>query len=64
MVQSQNIFGRDIQDLLCSVMMIIVNGTQRYKPDKFTFDRLKSEYGIYAVRGPRGIPNSLSAALK
>ena len=37
---------------------------KRYKPDKFTFDRLKSEYGIYAVRGPRGIPNSLSAALK
>ena len=28
------------------------------------FDKLKSEYGIYAVRGPRGIPNSLSAALK
>ncbi len=37
---------------------------KRYKPDKFTFDRLKEEYGIYAVRGPRGIPNSLSAALK
>jgi len=37
---------------------------KRYKPDKFTFERLKSEYGIYAVRGPRGIPNSLSAALK
>ena len=25
---------------------------------------LKEEYGIFAVRGPRGIPNSLSAALK
>lgn len=37
---------------------------KRYKPDKFTFDLLKSEYGIYAVRGPRGIPNSLGAALK
>ncbi|WP_334290920.1 MmcQ/YjbR family DNA-binding protein [Oribacterium sp. FC2011] len=37
---------------------------KRYKPDKFTFDRLKSEYGIYAVRGPRGIANSLSSALK
>ena len=22
------------------------------------------KYGIYAIRGPRGIPNSLSAALK
>lgn len=37
---------------------------KRYKPDKFTFDVLKEEYGIYAVRGPRGIPNSLSEALK
>ncbi|WP_044959607.1 MmcQ/YjbR family DNA-binding protein [Butyrivibrio sp. WCD2001] len=37
---------------------------KRYKRDKFTFDKLKSEYAIYAVRGPRGIPNSLSAALK
>lgn len=37
---------------------------KRYKPDRFTFDVLKKEYGIYAVRGPRGITNSLSAALK
>ena len=37
---------------------------KRYKPDKFTFDVLKEEYGIYAVRGPRGITNSLSEALK
>ena len=37
---------------------------KRYKPEKFTFEVLKEEYGIYAVRGPRGIPNSLSAALK
>jgi len=37
---------------------------KRYAPDKFTFERLKEEYGIYAVRGPRGIPNSLSTALK
>ncbi len=29
-----------------------------------TFDVLKEEYGIYAVRGPRGIPYSLSEALK
>jgi len=36
---------------------------KRYKPEKFTFDVLKEEYGIYAIRGPRGIPNSLSAAL-
>lgn len=37
---------------------------KRYAPDRFTFEVLKSEYGIYAVRGPRGVPNSLSAALK
>ena len=36
---------------------------KRYAPDRFTFDVLKGEYGIYAVRGPRGIPNSLSAVL-
>lgn len=37
---------------------------KRYPRDVFTFDILKNEYGIYAIRGPRGIPNSLSAALK
>ena len=37
---------------------------KRYEADRFTFETLKTEYGIYAVRGPRGIPNSLSAALK
>lgn len=37
---------------------------KRYKPDRFTFEKLKEEYGIYAVRGPRGIPHSLSEALK
>ena len=37
---------------------------KRYKPDQFTFDVLREEYGIYAVRGPRGIPNSLRSALK
>ena len=37
---------------------------KRYKPDKFTFERLSNEYGIKAVRGPRGIPDKLSEALK
>ena len=37
---------------------------KRYEPDRFTFDVLKSEYGIYAVRSPRGVPNSLSEALE
>ena len=37
---------------------------KRYPSDRFTFEVLKSEFGIFAVRGPRGIPNSLSEALK
>ena len=36
---------------------------KRYQADSFTFDRLKTEYGIFAVRGPRGVPDSLSRAL-
>lgn len=37
---------------------------KRYAPDQFTFDALGKEYGIFAVRGPRGIPESLREALK
>ena len=37
---------------------------KRYKPGKFSFNKLKDEYGIFAIRGPRGIPYSLSEALK
>ena len=37
---------------------------KRYAQDRFTFENLKLKYGIYAVRGPRGIPYSLSEALK
>ncbi len=37
---------------------------KRYRSARFTFGVLRDEYGIYAVRGPRGIPNSLSAALR
>ena len=37
---------------------------KKYKPSRFTFEKLKEEYGIYAVRGPRGIPHSLSEAMK
>lgn len=36
---------------------------KKYDSGKFTFDRLKKEFGIYAVRGPRGIPNSLKYEL-
>lgn len=37
---------------------------KRYAPDRFTFERLGKEYGIHAVRGPRGVPQSLSETLR
>lgn len=37
---------------------------KRYDPRRFSFDVLGKEYGILAVRGPRGIPKRLSDALK
>jgi predicted DNA-binding protein (MmcQ/YjbR family) len=37
---------------------------RKYPQDFFTFERLKTEFGIFAVRGPRGIPDALSKALK
>lgn len=37
---------------------------KRFTPGQFPFKRLKEEFDILAVRGPRGIPNSLSKALK
>ena len=37
---------------------------KRYDPKAFTFDVLREEYGIFGVRGPRGIPHSLSEKLK
>ena len=36
---------------------------KRYDPKQFPFERLKSDYEIYAVRGPRGIPENLSEDL-
>ena len=36
---------------------------RRYDSDEFTFEVLKNEFGIYAIRGPRGTTNSLSVAL-
>lgn len=37
---------------------------KRYQPDRFTLAVLSETYGIRAVRGPRGIPKTLSDALK
>ena len=36
---------------------------KRYDKKEFTFKVLGDEYGIFAVRGPRGVPFSLSEAL-
>ena len=36
---------------------------RRYERDRFTFGVLGDEFGIFAIRGPRGVPNSLSEAL-
>lgn len=36
---------------------------KRYDPSRFTFEVLKKHYRIFAVRGPRGIPEELSADL-
>ena len=35
---------------------------KRYPAGQFTFDRLKTEFGIFAVRSARGIPASLGRA--
>lgn len=37
---------------------------RRYDPSVFTFEKLRDEYGILSVRGPRSVPHSLSEALK
>ena len=37
---------------------------KRFSPDRFPFSVLRQEYGVNAVRGPRGIPCGLSEALK
>lgn len=37
---------------------------KRYQKEEFPFSRLSEEFGVHAVRGPRGIPNSLKEALK
>ena len=37
---------------------------KRYDRKKFTFKILNDEYGIFTVRGPRSVPNSLRCALE
>lgn len=44
--------------------MMKIKLLKRYNPTGFTFERRKDEYGIFAVRSPRSVLNSLSEALK
>ena len=37
---------------------------KKYKPDLFSYRKLKDVYDVAAIRGPRGIPHALSEALK
>lgn len=37
---------------------------KRYPKDAFTFEILKNDYGVTAIRGPCGVPSSLSEMLK
>ncbi|MBR1919669.1 MAG: MmcQ/YjbR family DNA-binding protein [Spirochaetales bacterium] len=36
---------------------------KRYRENEFSFERLKNEYGIVMIRGPIGVPHSLSMSL-
>ena len=37
---------------------------KRYQPTRFPLKKLKEEYGIYSVRGPRGVSDLLREALE
>ena len=53
--------GRNKDVNIKTLMMIRLE--KCYDPQEFTFRRLKEEFNIFAVRGPRSVPNSLLAAL-
>lgn len=54
----------DYQDKNLTITSLMkIELLKSYDRDKFTFSVLGDEYGIYAIRGPRGIPYSLSEAL-
>lgn len=55
-------YGYQDKNLTITTLMKI-KLLRRYDRERFTFDRLKKDYAIYAVRGPRGVPNSLSHEL-
>ena len=51
------------RDGLTIKALMAIKLQKRYPPEEFTFSRLGTEFGIFAVRGPRGIPESLKNAL-
>ena len=54
----------DYQDKNLSIKALMkIELLKRYDRDAFTFSVLGDEYGIFAIRGPRGVPFSLSEAL-
>ena len=53
--------GRNKDVNIKTLMMIRLE--KCYDPQEFTFRRLNEEFNIFAVRGPRSVPNSLLAAL-
>ena len=54
----------DYQDKNLTITALMkIELLKRYDRDKFTFSMLGDEYGIFAIRGPRGVPYSLSEAL-
>ncbi|MBQ6023713.1 MAG: MmcQ/YjbR family DNA-binding protein [Clostridia bacterium] len=63
-VTETNIPYRYTDENLTIKALMTIKLEKRFAPDRFTFDVLKSEYGVFAVRGPRGLPNRLKAALQ
>lgn len=37
---------------------------RRFSPEQFPLSRLREDYGIYSVRGPRGVPEALAKDMK
>ena len=53
-----------VSDKLTINALMKIKLIKQYKPDCFSFETLKNEYSILTIRGPIGIPHSLSEALK
>ena len=62
-IQTNLPFDYDDGNLTISSLMRI-KLQRRYDPTDFSFQKLRDGYGIFAIRGPRGVPHSLSVALR